>query len=403
MSDRVLNDWLSAYIKYTERSEPPLSFHTWVGLSVISGALQRRIHLSWGFEKIFPNLYVVLVAPSGRARKGIAINTGKDILKEVTNVTLTSESTTREALIRIMKGAISNYSDPLTGVVAFHCAVTCFSEELAVFLGQSDIKFLANLTDWYDSKDNWTYETKGTGRDHLQGLCFNLLGATAPDWIQSMLPQEAVGGGFTSRVLFIVEEKKRQTVPKHVLTQEEIDLKESLTQDLVKISNLSGAFSFTQAGEKAYTEWYASEDKKIGEGYQPVADPRFGGYCERRATHLRKLMMLMSVSRGDSLQIDQIDFDRSLITLEAAERKMYKTFGGLGSARYSEITEKVLDYLRTKKLGARSEILRKFRRDIDPGIMKIIEDLMVQMKVVKISIVPASDERIYNWLGDGEE
>jgi hypothetical protein len=140
-------------------------------------------------------MYVILVGPSGRARKGVAIGIGKDMLN-TTGITMTSESITREALIRCMKGAMTNYNTP-EGKVLFHSSITCFSEELSVFLGQNNISFLSNLTDWYDSKDKWTYETKGAGTDQLQGLCFNLLGATAPDWLQSMLPQEAVGGGFS--------------------------------------------------------------------------------------------------------------------------------------------------------------------------------------------------------------
>ena len=211
---RVLNDWLSGYIEYTSGSEPPLSYHTWVGISIIAGALQRRCKLQWGFECIYPNMYVILVGPSGRARKGVALGLGKDILAS-TGIAMSSEAITKEALIRAMRGSITNFQGA-DGIIKFHCSITAFSEELSVFLGQNDIKFLANLTDWYDSKDKWTYETKGSGTDELQGVCFNLLGATAPDWLQSMLPQEAVGGGFTSRVIFIVEDKKGKTVPRHI-------------------------------------------------------------------------------------------------------------------------------------------------------------------------------------------
>src|SRR3990167_8712480 len=214
MAERELDDFITGYLKYTESSEPPLSYHTGISIGMIAGALHRKARLDWGFERIYPNMYIVLVGPSGRSRKGIALGIGKSILSEIGGITMTSENATREALIRAMKGAVTNFQMPNTGQILFHCSITCFSEELSVFLGQNDIKFLASLTDWYDSKDNWTYETKGTGKDHLQGLCFNLLGATAPDWLQSRLPQEAVGGGFTSRVIFVVEDKKGKTVPK---------------------------------------------------------------------------------------------------------------------------------------------------------------------------------------------
>jgi len=395
---REVNDWLSGYIKYTTNSEPPLSYHTWCGLSMIAGALQRKVHLQWGFEKIHPNLFVVLVGPSGRARKGVAIGIAKSMVTEVPGVSIAPEATTREAVIAAMKRSITNYQDPDDGTIKFHCSLTAFSEELSVFLGQNDIKFLANLTDWYDSKDNWAYETVGRGRDSLQGLCFNLLGATAPDWLQSMLPQEAVGGGFTSRVIFVVEEKKGKTVSKHQLTVDEVNLGKALTRDLERINQLSGSFIFDAEGEEAYVSWYEEQDKLLQSGTSPIEDPRFSGYCERRSTHLRKVMMLMSASRSDDLRITKQDFDRALKVLKSTELKMHRTFGGLGQAKYSDVTEKIMRYLEAVGTSTRSVLLSKFYRDVDPQTLKIIEEVMEQMKVVKIQLLDKGD-KLYEWTG----
>lgn len=395
-SNRELQDWITGYIKYTERTEPAISYHTWIAISMVAGALQRKCSFQWGFEEIFPNMYVILVGPSGKARKGMALGMGKDIMAEVTSIAMTSENATREALIRSMKTSVNNYQLP-DGVIKFHCSVTCFSEELSVFLGQSDIKFLASLTDWYDSKNSWTYETKGSGKDHLQGLCFNLLGATAPEWLQSMLPQEAVGGGFTSRVIFVVEESKGKTVAKHIRTPEEIRLREALVSDLSRINSMTGPFTFDESGERAYIDWYEAYDKRVAAGDYPVEDARFGGYSERRSTHIRKLMMVMSASRGDSRIMTLQDFDRADKILKSAEKKMSRTFGGLGKAQYADVTEKVIDYIRQIKVVSRKDLMRKFYRDVDPATMKIIEEVMEHMQIVKIEQLQGGD-RIYKWI-----
>lgn len=396
---REVSDWLSGYLLYTENSEPPLSYHTWCGLAMIAGALQRKVHLRWGFEKIHPNLFVVLVGPSGKARKGVALGIAKSMLAEVPGISIAPEASTREAVISSMKRAITNYQDPSNGTIKFHCSLTAFSEELSVFLGQNDIKFLANLTDWYDSKDKWAYETVGRGRDSLEGLCFNLLGATAPEWLQSMLPQEAVGGGFTSRIIFVVEDKKGKTVAKHNLTVAETDLEGALKRDLERINQLAGAFRFTEAGERAYVEWYEQQDILLAKGEHPIEDPRFAGYCERRATHLRKIMMLMSVSRGDSLEIDETDFDRSIKMMKSTELKMHRTFGGLGQAKYSDATEKVINYIRALGFTTRSVLMSKFYRDVDASTLKIIEEVMMNMRVIKIEAIDDMKDRKYTWIG----
>lgn len=399
---RELSDWLTKYIEYTENSESPISYHTWCGLSVIAGALQRRVYLKWGLGRIiYPNLYVVLVGPSGRTRKGVAIGIAKEFLKKIPNVTVTPESSSgRQAMIMAMKRAIVNFQDPSDGKIKFHCSVTAFSEELSVFLGQGDIAYLSNLTDWYDSKDDWEYETVGRGKDSLQGLCLNLLGGTAPDWIQSMIPHEALGGGFTSRIIFVVEEVKRKIIPKYIPTDEELAVQEILQSDIERISQLAGEITFDEDAEKLYIDWYIDQDKKLSAGQPAVPDTRFAGYCERRATHLQKLMILCSASRSDELKIRAADFHRALSLLHMAELQMPKTFGGLGKSRMSDESDVIINYIKQVRVTTRKLLMQKFYRDIDPNTLAQVEALMTQMGVVKIKLIPEQADKQYTWIGD---
>lgn len=401
---RELKCWLDSYLQYTERSESPTSYHTWCGLSVIAGALQRRIYLKWGLgQTIFPNLYVVLIGPSGRTRKGVSIGIAKDFLKSVPGLTVAPESSSgRQAMILAMKRASVNFKDPTDGKIKFHCSITAFSEELSVFLGQGDIAYLSNLTDWYDSKDDWEYETVGRGKDSLQGLCLNLMGATAPDWIQSMIPPEAVGGGFTSRVIFIVEEHKKHTVPEYFQTQEEVEMRGMLTRDLERISKLAGEVTFSPAAKQLYVDWYIHEDGELAAGNPAIEDTRFAGYCERRSTHIRKLMLICTASRSDKLIIEEEDFYKAKGLLEAAEVKMGKTFGGFGRAKNSDLTDIVRNYIEQVGITTRQIIMQKFYRDVTPMDLSVIEQTLEQLKVVKIKVLPDTGDKCYEWIGSKE-
>jgi len=402
---RELTNWLDAYLEYTENSESPLSYHTWCGLSVIAGALQRRVYLKWGLgQVIYPNIYVVLIGPSGRTRKGVSIGIAKDLLKQVPGVTVTPESSSgRQAMILAMKRASVNFQDPTDGKVKYHCAVTAFSEELSVFLGQGDIAYLSNLTDWYDSKDDWEYETVGRGKDTLHGLCLNLVGGTAPDWIQSMIPHEAVGGGFTSRIIFIVEEKKRKIVPEHTMTKREEELQEMLARDLERISKLSGEIRMDRDAKEKYVRWYTEQSNLSDQGINAVDDPRFAGYNERRATHLRKLLLICSASRGDDLVIKGKDFDRALSLLQGAEVNMHKTFGGFGRNKNSDATEAIRSYIEKVGITTRTMVLRRFYRDVDAATMTAIEETLRQAGVVRVKLLPNAQDKTYEWIGEKEK
>ncbi len=398
-SERELDDWLDAYLTYTENTEPPLSYHTWVGISLIAGALQRKVYLNWGHETIYPNMYIVLVGPSGKARKGTALTIGKDILQDI-GISLTSESITREALIRDMKDALDSFQDESTGKLRYHCALTAISDELSVFLGQNDVKFLADLTDWYDSRKSWTYRTKGAGTDKIQGVCFNILGATAPDWLQSILPQEAVGGGFTSRIIFVVEEDKGKIVPEPIYTKEDEELRGMLVRDLERISTLTGEMRFSDKGKQKYINWYKKYENDMRDGKFVIEDTRFTGYMERKATHLRKLSMVLSAARSSERIITEVDLSKALSLLAQAEKKMPKTFGGLGTSQYSDITNKVINLIQARGELTRSNLMRKMYRDLDPGTLDVVETTMRQMKVVEVVTVPGKGDVLYRWRGN---
>lgn len=402
MAERALANWLDSYLEFTENTESPISYHVWCGLSVIAGALQRRVYLRWGLGRvIYPNLYIVLVGPSGRTRKGVAIGIAKEFLKNTPGIKVAPESSSgRQVMIITMKDALTTFQDPSDGKIKTHTSVTAFSEELSVFLGQGDIAYLSNLTDWYDSKDDWEYQTIGRGKDTLQGLCLNLLGGTAPDWIQSMIPQEALGGGFTSRIIFIVEEVKRKLVPEYTPSEREIQLNAELQEDLDRISNLSGEIKFDEEGKKLYTDWYIEQDTALSAGNPPIADVRFAGYCERRATHLQKLMILCSASRGDDLIITGADFHKAMDLLRSAEAQMHKTFGGLGKARISDGSNAVMNYIQQIGTTTRSLLMKKFFRDIDSFTLDQIETQLKDMRVIKVKLNIETGDKLYQWIGD---
>ena len=388
---RQLDDFITGYLEYTKDLESPTSYNLWSSISCVAAALQRKVYLRWGLSCIYPNMFIVLIGPSGKCRKGDAMGAAIDIVKSV-GIKIVAESITREALIRDIQESVATYNDPDTGTIRFHCSLTAFNEELSVFLGQGDIKFLADLTDWYNSKDDWTYRTKGSGTDKIQGICFNLLGATAPDWLVSILPQEAIGGGFTSRVIFVVEDTKRAIVPRPFMP--DTKLKQALVNDLEKIHIMAGEMRMEENALEMYMDWYVKQST------QPVMkDTKFAGYNERRATHLRKLSMVCAASKRSVRVITLKDVERALTILEAAEAKMEKTFKGLGKSRYSEQTMQVFDFILASGTVNKSTILRKFYLDVDDYTCDIILKTLMSMHVVKVKTLHASGDVTYEAIG----
>lgn len=336
---RKVSDWIDKYLDFTDNSEPPTTYKKWTAISVIASVLQRKVYLEWGPITFYPNMYVVLVGPSGRCRKGTAMGIGHKFLKDI-GIPLAAEATTREALINSLEesGTKNNFSVGSDGTLYDHSSLTIFSPELVVFLGYNNLQLISDLTDWYDCRDSWEYRTKNSGVNVINGVYVNLLGATTPDLIRSSLPQDAVGGGLSSRMIFVSEWEKSKVVPFPFLTDDHITMYEDLKHDLEDIYQLRGGFKITANFKQAWYDWYTNAEKN-----PPFRDnPKFEGYVNRRGNHVLKLCMILSAAESSNMVLNSSIIEKAIVTLEEVEKKMPSVFFGHGTSVNSDLTGRVL-------------------------------------------------------------
>ena len=372
--ERQLNDWIEGYMKVCENSEPPRMYHLWCAISVLAAVLQRKCRMDWGTLTFYPNMYTVLVGPSGACRKGTAMGIALSFLEDL-EIKLAAESITREALIRELKNANVNSPDLMSGRPSVHSSLTIWAPELTVFLGYHNHQLLSDLTDWYDCRDRWTYRTKNMGTDEIIGVFVNILGATTPDLIRTTMPLDAIGGGLTSRMIFVFEEKKEKIVPMPFLTEAELGLKHQLSIDLESINGLNGRFQATEDFLAGWTEWYTNTASS-----PPFKDPRFSGYIERRPNHVMKLSMIVNAARTDNMIVEQRDLNRAVSILEDTERKMTNTFSGVGKYLHADTLTKVMNEVGIRPEGmTKEELTELFRNDANADTMKEIMNTLSTM------------------------
>lgn len=390
---RELPDWIDAWMTFTENSEPPTLFRFWTAISVIASALQRKCHVKWGSSLLFyPNLYIILVGPSG-VRKGTAMGPGLDVIEETGKIKLAAQATSLQALIRRLKE--TNYQDPdlESGTMQFHSSMTIFSKEFTVFLGYHNKELMSALCDWYDCDRKWSYETISRKKEEIFGVWVNLFGATTPSLIRSSMPLDAIGGGLTSRIIYIYEEEIEKMVLFPMETDEERALKELLLHDLNKITMLSGRFKFTEKFMSVWSEWRTEAQKK-----PPFYDDRFEGYISRRPNHVMKLSMVMAASRGvgDQMTLTRNDIERAILVLEEAELKMQNVFSGVGKSDISDLLHKSMAFIKMSKTNEIPiwQLAQRFRNDMDKITLDRVLATMEAMNFGKVIHKPQADDVI---------
>jgi hypothetical protein len=369
---RQLSDWLTSWMEYTKESEPKDSYKLWTAISMIAAALRRKCAIDFGGFIVYPNMYIVLVGPSG-ARKGTAMGPGLTMLRNM-GTRLAAESVTREQLIRSLKN--STDSQVLGDRMVMHASLTIYSPELTVFLGYNNQQLMSDLCDWYDCGPTWKYETKHQGVDDISGVWVNLLGATTPSLLQTTLPRDAIGGGLTARMILIFERTKGRTVIWPCFPK---DLGDKLQHDLEHIAMMHGDFKVTDKWIEIYSQWRHAQDQ-----HPPDLDNRFGGYVERRAIHILKLCMIMSASRSQDMNIDEEDIVRAINLLEDVESRMALAFSGVGRSKVSDILTSVWQYIGMYKEVSMSTLMRQFYYDVDKDEMNKILRTLESMNVISV-------------------
>jgi hypothetical protein len=387
MSDRLLPDWIEAYLSYVENTEPALQFKLWTAISCIAACLRRKTVLEFGALTLYPNIYTVLVAPSG-GRKGTAMGPGYKLLREM-GIRMSAEATTREALIKALNTSSDSNIDQETGSLGLHSSLTIYSQELTVFIGYNNQQLMSDLTDWYDCRDYWTYDTKHQGTDAIINVWVNLFGATTPSLLQTTLPQDAIGGGLTSRMIFVYAPKKWKTIAQPTYKS---DMYVSISHDLEQIAMLSGTFKLSSSFISAYEEWYEKQDDN-----PPFDDDRLAGYLERRPNHILKLSMVLGASESNNLNLELRHFERALKILTDVEASMLQVFKGIGKSGLASLVARMQSIIATKGKIPYAELINRFLHDADNW--SIDKALLQMTSAGMIKQVQEGNRAYVTWVG----
>ena len=393
---RLLKNWLTSYQELMAETEPAAIFDTWVGYSIIAAALRRKIYLQLGRLVYHSNIYVVLVAEPGIARKTRAIDFGVDFLKTIPELVLSGDSSTKEALTDdIESAALDALMD--SGENLRHSSLSIISKEFESFLGQKkeNNRMLTALTDLFDCPSDWTSRTRHSANNKIIRPWLNMLAATTPESLASSLPSTAVGGGLTSRIMFIWADKKKKSVAIPTMTVKDIELKECLEKDLYRISRLSGEYTMSPISIRKWTEWYNEYDEDES-GQRICLDKSFSGWYARKPTYILKIAMLIAAAESDKLVIEWSHIEKSIEEIRKVELQMGNAFKAIGKSEISSEVDTVLQIIQNAKCIPEKDVQKMVWKDISlDKFDSVIETLRRMGKIVRAFKGPNGESGIW--------
>lgn len=365
--------FIAKYLEYTNIHEAPGSFHFWVAMSLLSAVVQRRVWLSKGIYRVYPNIFVVLVAPSGKCRKTGAIKTGIEIASRLDYLNIIADKTTPEALLEaLMQGKVEAEDDPdlqvpgmspsSTGkIITVDSTGFIRSTEMSTFLNKQNYStgMITLLTDLYDCPDTFRYVTRTRKPIELDNIFINFIAGTTPEWLATNLPEAAFEGGFMSRVIWIVKHWKDRIIP----LEDEPDPKQ--LSDLVKMLNYihnhhTGPMTFSPQSKQWYINWYTKNSSQASDS------EKLSGFHERLPdTMIKTAMLLQAADKPGFMELELQYLIQAEKILRWSMEKMFRAFEATELSRMGQLRRMINGILDHYGEISQRDVMRKVAGRLD--------------------------------------
>ena len=379
----MTTDWIEQFIQHTDSTTSPALFRKWAAISAVAGALERKVWVRSLGSNLYPNMYVVLVAPPGIGkteatwRVDALWRTNEDLKVAPSSVT---KASLIDSLNEAHRRVLTN--NPEQPVVNFNSLLMSINE-LGVLIPAYENEFMNTLTDLWDCK-GYSEKRRSTKLEiDIPNPQITMLAACTPSYLMSTLPEGAWDQGFLSRTMLIYsgDRQLRSLFAEQESNEAEWD---ALVEGLGRIGNLYGEIKFTQDAAALMDDFHMS-------GGAPQPDhPKLFSYNVRRTVHLLKLCMVCSVSRSDELVVTEEDFSRAkrwLLEAESAMPDVFKAMTQGGAMRVIEEAWHFLykAYVKDGKPVLESRLIRFLQERVPVHSIEPTIDMMVKGRMIEVA------------------
>ena len=366
--------FISAFLEYSKNVGAPHKFLLWSAISGVSAALERKTWVHYnGIQVIYPNLYIMLIADSGIAKKSTATRPIMEIIGGVDGIAKMSTQMSGASLVDQLSKAGDAKTFEFGGIKYKNSSLFAFSSEAKVTIGgKSGLEGVQELlTDLYDcgrtniwsEKNAWDKQTIGGGKTEIFNPCLNFLACSTPSWLNDSIGRSGIEGGFASRVLFITQKERGQSqgwLDDEEITEKTDEVRKLLIEDLKRINSLKGAYKTSVGWKATYNELQADTDRHIDLGGDMKA------YYSRKMWHLLKLSQVLAADQSDVLILTPDHLLAANDLLGSIESEMYAAFPMSGENKQMPAMTYVWDVMRKRSRWSRGELQNKVLKHAGP-------------------------------------
>jgi len=389
------------YVSYAKDiTDAPEQFHQALSYFMVSSVIGKNVFMPFGYKKLYPNLYILIGAPSSLHRKSWSQSMAVHLIEIIKPSLEIHETSSREAFIAELADEERVPSE--TGIVAI--------DELGGFLNRIKHKrhfegFMQDLSSAYDNRKiiRRVGATNETKKIHtIQEPFLNLTAACSLDWLTKSAETDDISGGFLARFLWIIEDKKIRS-PKDEPGNEDPEKKQKIIQQLNHISNFVGMAEFEPKTRTKWQEWYSGFRGNYQGG-------KWDANYERLTVIAKKLAVLNAIMRYAEIEQAPLNGKLFINTEDLVEAQLFveSTIASfskvvIGDNKHDVLAQKVILFIRKMPTytATRSEVLRGVR-GLDAWTFGNITKTLIQSDQIEVSEVISGAGKpvvIYKYVG----
>lgn len=353
--DKLVPDgFMREYLDWTREQESPSQFHFGAAITIMAAGLGRRPLIEWGARPIFPNLFALLVGPTG-ARKGAAIDRALQLVGEGTGANILPNEGTHQGFAAALRArgevTMGASSDGL--IVA---------PEFSVLMSKDSNKgdLTKWLTDWYDSPPTWSRALRGEPDYELLNVCVSVLGGSNIEWLRTM-PPDAITGGFMPRFLLFHTPEKRHS---NYDPQFPADIERSMQTHLGGVmSRVPEMIRFNANAKEYMKQWYEVE---LDREYRESSDEQYRAWLARKQAAVMKLAVVWQlIDGGGTEEVGEKWITQARAVVDWCDTGVGSVYGALGVSQEGMVAEDVRKVLekaggKLSKRGVVRELSKRY-------------------------------------------
>ncbi len=370
------NSFIARYLRFMATQETAHAYDFWCALWTLGCACGRATYVARPRAPVYLNMYLILVGDSGIPRKTTSVNMAlsliRDLYADEQTLGIIDAKLTSEHLDLVIHERTKKFG---SGQVVIGVP------ELAVFMGSE--AYLANmpatLTDLYDCPVNRQGGTIARGLSEQHNVWVSLISGSTPIWLLKTVNPKVVEGGFSSRCMFVVANKPKQSIPWPV--EEDNDaIREHLISDLRHChsrANTCDPIRIVDTALDLFREWYATRDHST--------DPFKQSFEAREDAHVLRIAALLGINDGSwEIQHKHVQLAIKLInTIKVSSGAMFEY--GISRTKYAAAFDVIRTMLISKGMDpvARHILQRKCRYWIHSSELTMLMEVMHEFGVVQ--------------------